>query len=173
MASADSCSRTRVIADRRARRHRRARVAGLPEQGRELLLHNRTIYLPPPPRLWRDRPELNTGLRCVVPACPLRQPDMVFLFVGSSALTEASFPRDLAIPQLLLSNVWIILPLITRNPMTVFIHRGLSPHQFTPMSGAHKITGANCGGRRRLPLRTHWTARVAQFCRCGARGLVT
>jgi hypothetical protein len=29
---------------------------------------------------------------------------MVFLFVGSSALTEASFPRDLTIPQLLLSS---------------------------------------------------------------------
>gem|GEM_PF-5315447 len=25
-----------------------------------------------------------------------------------------------------------------RSLMTVFTHRGLSPHQFTPMSGAHK-----------------------------------
>ncbi len=41
-------------------------------------------------------------------------------------------------PQLLLSNVWIILPLIERDLMTVFTHRGLSPHQFTPMSGAHQ-----------------------------------
>ena len=83
-------------------------------------------------------PEPNTGLRCVVPACPFRQPYMIFLFVGSSGLTEASFPRDLAIPQLLLSNVWITLFLIMRNAMTVFTHRGLSPHQFTHMSGAHQ-----------------------------------
>ncbi len=62
---------------------------------------------------------------------------MAFLFVGSSGLTEASFPRNLAIPQLLLSNVWAIVPLVLRDPMTVFTHRGLSPHQFTPMSGAH------------------------------------
>ena len=30
----------------------------------------------------------------------------------------------------------------------MFTHRGLSPHQFTPMSGAHKVTGAD-GGRAR------------------------
>ena len=83
-------------------------------------------------------PELNTGLRCVVPACPLRQPYMIFLFVGSSALTEVSFPRNLAIPQLLLSSAWTRLPLAMRGSLTVFPHRGLSPLQFTPMSGAHK-----------------------------------
>src|SRR5262245_19157617 len=27
----------------------------------------------------------------------------------------------------------------------------------------NKITGANAGGRRRLPMRTRWAARVAQF----------
>ena len=27
--------------------------------------------------------------------------------------------------------------------MIVFTHRGLAPHQFTPMSGAHKVTAAN------------------------------
>jgi hypothetical protein len=37
-------------------------------------------------------PELNTGLRGVVPACPFRQPYMVFLFVGSSALTCGFLP---------------------------------------------------------------------------------
>lgn len=74
----------------------------------------------------------------MVPAGPFRQPYMIFLSVGSSGLTEASFPRNLAMPQLLLSNVWIILPLIERDLMTVFTHRGLSPHQFTPMSGAHQ-----------------------------------
>ena len=29
----------------------------------------------------------------------------------------------------------------------------------------NKITGANAGGPRQLPMRTRWTARVAQFCR--------
>jgi hypothetical protein len=45
-------------------------------------------------------PELNAGLRCVVPARPLRQPCMVFLFVGSSALTGGFLPtkpRDSAV----------------------------------------------------------------------------
>ena len=52
------------------------------------------------------------------------------------------------IPQLLRPNVWAILPLVMKGPTTVFTHRGLSPHQFTPMSGAHKITGVNAGGPR-------------------------
>src|SRR5262245_27750204 len=90
---------------------------------------------------------------------------MVFLFVGSSALTEASFPRGLAIPQLLLSSACAIVLAMKASPRAVFPHRGLAPHQFTPMSGAHKITGANAGGRRQLPMRTRWAARVAQFCR--------
>jgi len=66
---------------------------------------------------------------------------MVFLFVGSSALTEASFPRDLAIPQLLLSSASFMLSLVMSGSLTVFLHRGLSPHQFTPMSGAHRVAG--------------------------------
>src|SRR6266496_441878 len=61
---------------------------------------------------------------------------MVFLFVGSSALTEASFPRDLAIP--LLSTACAIVLTVKASPTAVFPHRGLAPHQFTPMSGAHK-----------------------------------
>ena len=63
---------------------------------------------------------------------------MIFLFVGSSGLTEASFPRDLAIPQLLLSSACVILLPMKASQMTVFPHRGLSPLQFTPMSGAHQ-----------------------------------
>jgi hypothetical protein len=63
---------------------------------------------------------------------------MIFLFVGSSGLTEASFPRHLAIPQLLLSNVSVILSFLLKNLITLFSHRGLSPHHFTPMSGAHQ-----------------------------------
>jgi len=62
---------------------------------------------------------------------------MVFLFVGSSALTEASFPRHFAIPQLLLSSACAIVPTMKASPTAVFPHRGLAPHQFTPMSGAH------------------------------------
>lgn len=47
----------------------------------------------------------------------------------------------------------------------MFLHRGLSPHQFAPMSGAHKITGANASGSRQLQTRTRWAARVAQLGR--------
>ena len=50
-------------------------------------------------------------------------------------------------PQLLRSNVWAIVPLSVRGPTTVFTHRRLSPHQFTPMSGAHhsvERTGGGC-----------------------------
>ena len=32
----------------------------------------------------------------------------------------------------------------------------------------NKITGANAGGLRQLPVRTRWTARVAQFWRWAA-----
>src|SRR5438445_13193037 len=62
---------------------------------------------------------------------------MIFLFVGSSGVTEASFPRDLAIPQLLLSSACAILLTMKASRTTVFPHRGLSPLQLTPMSGAH------------------------------------
>jgi hypothetical protein len=30
-------------------------------------------------------------------------------------------------------------------------------------TGPNKITGANAGGPRQLPMRTRWAARVAQF----------
>jgi hypothetical protein len=51
----------------------------------------------------------------------------------------------LTIPQLLLSNVWIMLRPIMKGLTTVFAHRVLSPHLFTPMSGTHQITGGNAG----------------------------
>ena len=63
---------------------------------------------------------------------------MIFLFVGSSGLTEASYPRNLAIPQLLLSRACAKLLTMKANRLAVFLHRGLSPRQLTPMSGAHK-----------------------------------
>ena len=89
----------------------------------------------------------------MVPACPFRQPYMIFLFVGSSGLTEASFPRDLAIPQLLLSSACVILLRVKANRILVFPHRGLAPHQFTPMSGADQPvqrTGMSRSGQRQL-----------------------
>jgi len=94
---------------------------------------------------------------------------MPCLFVGSSALTGASLPRNLAIRQLRRSNVWAIVPLVMRDPTTVLTHRGLSPHQLTPMSGAHEVTGANAGGLPRLAIRTLWAARIAQFWRSKLR----
>jgi len=63
-----------------------------------------------------------------------------------TGLTAASFPRDLAIPQLLRSSASAILLTMTASRTAVFPHRGLpacrslgvggAPHQFTPMSGA-------------------------------------
>jgi hypothetical protein len=73
---------------------------------------------------------------------------MVFLFVGSSALTEASFPRDLAIPQLLLSSACAIVLAMKASPTAVFPHRGLAPHQFMPMSGAHHALQRPAGASR-------------------------
>ena len=86
-----------------------------------------------------------------------------------TGLTAASFPRDLAIPQLLLSSASAILPTMTVGRTAVFPHRGLAPHQFAPMSGAHKITGPNAGGPRQFPIRTPLAARVGQFCRSALR----
>src|SRR5205823_9952189 len=83
-------------------------------------------------------PELNTGFCCVVPACPFRQPYMIFLFVGSSGLTETSFPRDIAIPQLPRSSTCVILLPMKASRTTVFTYAGTLPRQFTPMSGAHQ-----------------------------------
>src|SRR5207249_1460109 len=91
---------------------------------------------------------------------------MVFLFVGSSALTEASFPRHLAVPQLLLSSAWAMLILVMRASLTVYPHRGLSPHQFIPMSGAHKAvqrTGASRFAQRQIE-RHRRLAPVADLC---------
>jgi hypothetical protein len=94
---------------------------------------------------------------------------MIFLFVGSSGLTEASYPRNLAIPQLLLSSACAMLPTMKASGMAVFPHRGLAPRQLTPMSGAHKITRTNAGGPLQFPIRTPLTARVGQFWRWARR----
>src|SRR3989442_8977381 len=57
---------------------------------------------------------------------------MVFLFVGSSALTEASFPRDLAIPQLLLSSACAIVLAMKPSPTAVFRTADLLPISSCP-----------------------------------------
>ena len=53
------------------------------------------------------------------------------------------------IPQLLLSSACAILLIMKASPTAVFPHRGLAPHQFTPMSGAHQALHrtANCAWR--------------------------
>ena len=45
-------------------------------------------------------------------------------FVGSSALTEASFPPDLAIGQLPCSSICVILLAVKASPTTVFPYEG-------------------------------------------------
>jgi hypothetical protein len=81
---------------------------------------------------------------CVVPARPFRQPDMVFLFVGSSALTGGFLPTNLAIPQLLRSNVLAIVPLVLRSPTTVFTHRvAFHPISSRPCQAHHHPAAAN------------------------------
>ena len=82
------------------------------------------------------RAAASAALPWAIIALPLR---------GADLSPVASFPRNLTIPQLLRSNVWAIVPLVMRGPTTAFTHRGLSPHQFTPMSGAHHWVQATPG----------------------------
>ncbi len=56
---------------------------------------------------------------------------------------DASFPRRLTTPQLPRSNVSVTLPAVMRGLISAFTHRGLSPHQFTPTSGAHQAASGN------------------------------
>ena len=85
-----------------------------------------------------------------------------------TGLTAASFPRDLAIPQLLLSSASAILPTMTVGRTAVFPHRGLSPHQFTPMSGAHQSLHANRRPAWPLGILALGRAAVADFYRSAA-----
>jgi len=39
-----------------------------------------------------------------------------------------------------------------RASLTAFLHRGLSPHQFTPMSGAHHPAAGKAGIARLLAM---------------------
>ena len=65
--------------------------------------------------------------------------------VAGRIALPAPTPPDHAIPQLLLSSAWARLTPVMRIGLTVFPHRGLSPHQFTPMSGAHQPSASNAG----------------------------
>jgi hypothetical protein len=47
----------------------------------------------------------------------------------------------------------------------VFTHRGLSPHQFTPMSGAHISVERMAAGAAVLQNRVRLTAAIAHFFR--------
>ena len=46
----------------------------------------------------------------------------------------------------------------------MFMHRGLAPHQFTPMSGAHEVTSADVGWRVLFAFLAQWSA-AAEFLR--------
>src|SRR5258708_2075478 len=48
------------------------------------------------------------------------------------------------------------LPLVMRGRTTVFPHRGLSPHQFTPMSGAHEVTAPDAANPLCLHAERRW-----------------
>jgi hypothetical protein len=63
----------------------------------------------------------------------------------SSSEQVTVLARNFAIPQLLRSDVWANVPLVMRGPTTVFTHRKLSPHQFTPMSRAHERPAVHAG----------------------------
>jgi hypothetical protein len=48
---------------------------------------------------------------------------------------------------LLLSSAWAKLAPVMGDNLTASLHRGLSPHQFTPMSGAHHSMQRTGAGR--------------------------
>jgi hypothetical protein len=72
------------------------------------------------------------GLRHEVLTRPQTEPSMQFLSVGSHVCTPASFGQSLAV---------LPLPSASGYPCRMrqvgYSHRGLPPHQFMPMSGAH------------------------------------
>jgi hypothetical protein len=65
--------------------------------------------------------------------------------------------RFLAVPnaQLLLSSACAIVLAMKASPTAVFPHRGLVPHQFTPMSGAHKSLE-----RTEMSRSAHWQGNI-------------
>jgi hypothetical protein len=73
--------------------------------------------------------------------------------------------QPVPIPQLLRSNHSAIVPLVMRGPTTAFAHRGLSPIQFTAMSGAPRVVQWTRRSRRYFPL---CSRRRATEHRCSA-----
>jgi hypothetical protein len=100
--------------------------------------------------------------------------------------TLALINAGLAQAKLLLSGASAILRTVKPGRMTVFPHRELEPHQFAPMSGAHKTLDRmmrsaggrmfQVGGHWRVPchrsalrsLPTQWNERVTGGLACCA-----
>lgn len=104
----------------RSRTQSLAYALSAPAPGHEPSVHNRRIYPAPG----------HHGLRHLVLTRPGAEPSMRFLFVGSHLCARASFGQVLAA---------LPLPSASSYPDCIgSSHRGLSPHQFMPMSGVHK-----------------------------------
>ncbi|MGH8608668.1 MAG: hypothetical protein ACREX9_15015, partial [Gammaproteobacteria bacterium] len=74
------------------------------------------------------------GLRHLVLTRPETEPSMRFLFVGSHLCAQASFRQALADLPLPSASSYIC-PTFGHYR---YSYRGLSPHQFVPMSGVHQ-----------------------------------
>jgi len=94
---------------------------------------------------------------------------MAFLFVGSSGLSLASFPSDLAIRQLPCSSVNAILLPVKDSPTAVFPHEGTSTLPVHAHVRRTKITGAKAGGPGQSAIWSRLAARFAQFWRFAER----
>jgi hypothetical protein len=58
--------------------------------------------------------------------------------------------------------LWAKLSPVMRASLTAFPYRGLSPHQFTPKSGAHNRSGADAGRSSRFAFRRLCSGRRSQ-----------
>ena len=98
------------------------------------------------------------GFRHHVLTHPETEPSMRFLFVGSHLCTPASFGHPLAGLPLPSASGYIG----PKEGHFRYSHRGLSPHQFMPMSGVHDPFD-----------RTRATKRLSVFGFRGGRGRVS
>ena len=85
-------------------------------------------------RIWEIRPfgSMRGGSEVVIGLWPFSLIRSCLLYVRVRRFLAAP------IPQLLLSGACAIVLTMKASPTAVFPHRGLAPHQFTPMSGAHQ-----------------------------------
>jgi len=81
------------------------------------------------------------GFVHVVQTHPETRPCMLFLFVGSSLCTPASFGRSLTVPPLPSASTCANVKITFAG----FTYRGLSPHKFTPMPGVHNFVKRSRG----------------------------